>query len=203
MFKREISFRTPKNIGKCFATLFRSLLIECDETVKVVGFSLEGSSSFLPGKNVIDSINLSQALSDLTIVPKIDSISYPTVVTVTFQKELRSKDLVNNDFDYLEDVSLIQVIDNEPRKISLVLDKNSGYFSSHSARRVIESLGVDTNKFTPISARHSDLRVATNVTQRFDGDVVTVGVQSELDCDQKIVNCLHKIQEIITGVSLT
>ena len=47
------------------------------------------------------------------------------------------------------------------------------------------------------------LRVATNVTQRFDGDVVTVGVQSELDCDQKIVNCLHKIQEIITGVSLT
>lgn len=197
-----LKLSAPKNTGEALGTLIRTMLIECSESVKPIGFYLEGCSSFVPSNTVIDTIHLAQKLNDLTFECD-ESINFPTVLTVQFVGELRSSDLISDGFNVLEDVPLVNCIDNSSSlEFKLVLNKTSGSSSIDTNRGILKSLNAGKS-FKALQCRSNEIRVSFKVQHGFNSDIITFNIKSKTDPTPNVKKCLQELSKILENVEVT
>lgn len=198
----HIKVSAPKNTGEALGTLIRTMLIECSESVKPIGFYLEGCSSFVPSNTVIDTIHLAQKLNDLTFECD-DSINFPTVLTVQFSGELRSSDLRSAGFNVLEDVPLINCIDSSSSlEFKLALNKTSGSSSIDTNRGILKSQNLGKS-YKALQCRANEVRVSFKVQHGFNSDVIVFDINSKTDPTPNIKKCLQELNKILENVEIT
>lgn len=184
----KFSFEAPKNTGNVFGSLFRSILIENDSCIRIIGFHLEGST-IIPGDGIIDTVNLSQKLSNITykLTPEASGLSFPMSFKVTFKNKLMASDLESSGLKVCsEDEVLVQTTEPGLHQIEVILYEVKGFVSSHATRNILAAHNFPTSSYTAISARHSDVKVTFNVTPGFDCETVVVNVEGVDDPEEKV-----------------
>lgn len=184
----KFSFEAPKNTGYAFGCLFRSILIESNSLVKIIGFNLEGSN-IVPSDGIIDTVNLSQKLSNINyeLTDEGQTLSFPLSFKINFTKKLMSSDLKCSGVNVTsEDVVLVETTDDSVHQIEVVLDRVKGFVSSHATRNILAAHDFPITSFTAISSRNSDVKVNFDVTPGFDCETVLVSVEGVNDANQKV-----------------
>lgn len=191
----KFDFTVEKNCGLGFSNLIRQVLIETSKSIKPIAFLIsDGSNLYLPSDEIIDVVDFAGNLADLTISAD-SSIELPLSLEYKFKGKLTSKDLCNSSINVEEDIVLLNSLNSDKTlTISIVFDEGCGYKNSELSRKRLESLGVSIKGYQTISARYSDMIVATDVKEDLDRDSVFLEINSKSGSEkEKIKDALNKI----------